>query len=138
MQRSGFAIATGGALVGLIVAALVANGGKGALGALFLAWLAGTLMGMIAIAACAGPVWLILHRIGARGPVAAAITGAGIVFFLFLAAQTRGFGLLGTPSDDTQTLVYRWISALATSLILAGIAATIALAMWRVAYRRSD
>ena len=137
MSRSGFAIALGGALIGLLVAALVANGGHGSIAALLLAWAGGALSGMIGITAIAGPIWLVLHRSDRRGPVAAALTGIGIALFVFIGGQTYGFGLIHAPPSDAQTLIYRWASAIATSLILSGLAALIALAMWRVAYRRT-
>ena len=40
------------------------------------------------------------------------------------------------PVTDSRTLAYRWASAVATSLLLAALAAAIAVVMWRIAYRR--
>ncbi len=57
-------------------------------------------------------------------------------FALFLGGQTYGFGLFAMPPTDSRTLMFRWISAIATSMILAGMSAAIGLVMWRVAYRR--
>ncbi len=37
------------------------------------------------------------------------------------------------PATDARTLMFRWISAVATSVILAGLSAAIGLVMWRVA-----
>ena len=136
LSRSGFALALGGALIGLLVAGLVANGGHDSAAALLLAWAFGALAGMVGIATIAAPIWLVLHRRNRRGPVAAAMTGIGVALFFFIGGQTYGFGLIDPPPSDAQTLIYRWASAIATSLILSGIAALIALVMWRVAYQR--
>ena len=64
--------------------------------------------------------------------------GAAIGFVLFLSAQTNGFGLAEAPPTDMATTLYRWASAAATSLLLAGVSAVIAVVMWAVAYRRID
>ena len=39
-------------------------------------------------------------------------------------------------NSDALTLLFRWLSGAATSLVLAFVSALIGLAMWRVAYRR--
>lgn len=136
LDRAGYALAAGGALIGVLAAVLVAIGGALSFAAIAAALLFGTLGGALAIAAVGGPLWLVLHWLGRRGPVSAALLGAACAFVLFLRAQTFGFGLAEAPPTDPATLHYRWLSALATSALVAPIAAALGWAMWRVAYRR--
>lgn len=113
------------------------GGGAGALAAIS-AFILGTLFTAIAIGALAAPLWLVLHIAGWRQMRHAALLGAAIGFTLFLSAQTSGFGLGESPPADMATTLYRWASAVATSLLLAGVSAAIAVVMWAVAYRRID
>lgn len=136
IDRAGLALGAGGALSGLVAAALVAAGGRAGLGALLLGWLVGAVFSMLAIVAVAGPVWVALHIAGRRGPWTAAATGGGIALVLFSAGQTWGFGMFGAPASDAATFTYRIVSAVATSLIVALAAAAIGWAMQRIAYRR--
>lgn len=126
----------GAVLGGATTLVLVAAGGQFSPANLIVAFLLGTLLSAIAIVAVAGPVWLILHLSGKRGPSSAVLTGAFLAFLLLLAGQTWGFGLAAMPPIDGRTLLYRWASAAAVSLLAAGIGATIGWAMWRVAYRK--
>ncbi|MBS0478128.1 MAG: hypothetical protein JSR79_02375, partial [Proteobacteria bacterium] len=96
----------------------------------------GSLMTALSITALAAIPWALLHGSGRRGPIAASALGAAIGFVLFLGGQTYGYGLFAMPAMDARTLLYRWASGLLTSLIMAAMAAGIAVAMWRVAYRR--
>ena len=88
------------------------------------ALLIGGIFAALAITVIAGPVWLLLHLSGRRGPAAAALSGAGIGFLLMLAAG------LGKGGDEP------WAQALGAALLAAALAGGIALVMWRVAYRR--
>ena len=62
------------------------------------------------------PVWWGLHKMGFRGPVAAAISGAALVALPFWAA--------------TNTVAW--------TLVGSGLGAAAGLTLWRVAYRRVD
>jgi hypothetical protein len=44
--------------------------------------------------------------------------------------------MLDMPVMDNRTWIYVWLSALATSAVLAAAAALIGVIMWRIAYRR--
>lgn len=136
-DRAGLALAIGGVLGGLLVVALVAFGAQQHNPfALMLAFVLGTVFSALAIAFVAGPVWLILHLAGRRGLIHAALVGVLVALIAFLFGQTYGFGLADMPITDERTLAFRWLSAAATSAILACIAGAIGIVMWRVAYRR--
>ena len=136
LDRAGIALALGGALGGLVVLLLVYAAGQRDPASLGAAWLLGTIFSALGIAGAGGPLWLVLHLAGYRRPAHAATLGAFIALVLFVGAQTYGFGFLGAPASDVRTTLFRWVSALGTSALLAIVAAGIALAMWRVAYRR--
>lgn len=135
LDRAGFALATGGALGGTLVLLLVLAGGQADIAALLTAWALGALFVTLGIAAVAAPLWLGFHIMGWRKPWHAAALGAALALVVFVAAQTHGFGLFGGPPDDARTALFRWLSAVLTSALIALAAAGIALAMWRVAYR---
>ncbi len=138
LDRAGFALATGGALGGVLVLLLVLAGGQADAAALLAAWALGALFVTLGIAAVAAPLWLGFHVMGWRTPWHAAALGALLALAVFVAGQTYGFGLLDAPSADGRTTLFRWLSATATSALIALAAAGIALAMWRVAYRPAD
>ena len=138
LDRVGLAIGVGGLIGGVIAALLtVAAGGASAVGVV-VALFAGTVMTALGITALALAPWAVMHASGRRGPLGAALLGAGIGFVLFLGGLTYGFGLATMPAMDGRTLFFRWASSIATSLVLAAMSAGVALAMWRVAYRRVD
>lgn len=137
LDRAGLALAAGGLLGGAITTVLVAIGGPPSAVSLVVGFLVGAVIVSMAAVAIGGPLWLACHALGRRGPISAAAIGAVAGFALFLGGQTYGFGLFDMPVTDARTLLFRWISAVATSLILAAISATIGLTMWRVAYRRT-
>jgi len=136
VDRVGGAIAVGGGLCGVLAAVLLGLGGTTSPVALALALVLGTLVSALAITALGGPVWLLLHINGRRGPGHALVLAGAIGFLLFFVAQTHGFGLGAMPLGDKVTTMLRWASAVATSLVLSLIAGLIGLAMWRVAYFR--
>ena len=136
LDRAGWAIATGGLIGGTIAVILLARAGESGVAALVSALLTGAALTALGITALGVLPWTVLHIGGRRGPVSAAALGAAIGFLLFLAGQTYGYGLFGGPEMDGATLLTRWLSAIATSLVIALLAAGIAVAMWRVAYRR--
>lgn len=136
LDRAGLALAAGGLVGGLFAAVLVLIGSGGAPLALLVGFVVGVVITTMAAVAIGGPVWLVCHAFGQRGPWMAILVGALAGFALFLGGQTYGFGLFAMPVTDTQTLLFRWISAVATSLILSLVAALIGWTMWRVAYRR--
>jgi hypothetical protein len=137
LDRAGLALGAGGLLGGAFASALVAFGGSATLFAVAVGFVIGTVITAMAVVAVAGPLWIVAHALGRRGPVTAMLVGTIAGFALFLGGQTYMFGLYTMPATDTQTLMFRWISAAATSLILAAFSALIGLVMWRVAYRRT-
>jgi hypothetical protein len=138
LDRIGLAIGAGGLMGGVIAVMMMVFGGVMAIGTLAMALLIGTVLTALAITALAAFPWLLLHAAGRRGPVAAALLGAAIGFVVFLGGQTWIYGILEMPAMDARTLLFRWASAIATSLVMAAMAAGIAVVMWRVAYRRAD
>ena len=136
IDRAGLALGTGSALAGIIVLVLVLLGGQREPLSLMAGWLIGSVFSGIAITAVGGPIWLVLHVAGLRRASHAALVGATTAMLIFVGAQTYGFGMFDMPAIDGRTWLFRWLSALATSALLAGIAAAIAALMWRIAYRR--
>lgn len=135
LDRTGLALATGGTLGGLVVLLLMlAGGGTNAL-ALLIAFPLGAVFSTLAIAGLGGPLWYALHRAGYRRAWHAGLLGGALTLAMFVAGQTYGFGLFAAPVSDAKTLMFRWLSAIGTSSLVALIAAGIAVAMWRVAYR---
>jgi hypothetical protein len=137
IDRAGLALATGGALGGIVTMVLVALGGHDAMLALLDALLIGAVFSTLGIAAVAAPIWLAMHAAGWRGPIHAASGGAALSFVLFFGAATRWFGFNGDIGDDGAAPLLHWLRAAGSSMILAAAAALIALVMWRVAYRRT-
>ncbi len=133
LDRAGLALAAGGALGGLAVCALALAGGMRDAASLLTMAALGALFTTLAIAAVGAPLWLALHVAGYRRAWHAGALGAGLAMILFVAGQTHGFGGFGPSATDAA--LFRWLSALATSALLAAVAAGIALTMWRVAYR---
>ena len=138
LDRVGLAIAVGGLMGGVIAVLMMVFGGAYAIGTLAMTLMIGTVLTALAITALAAFPWILLHAIGRRGPVAAASLGAAIGFVVFLGGQTWLYGLVGMPAMDARTLLFRWASGIATSLVMAAMTAGIAVVMWRVAYRRVD
>ena len=136
VDRAGLALGVGSLLGGCVVLALLAAGGVRDPLSLGTAWLIGAVFVGLGITAVAGPLWLVMHVAGLRRARHAALVGALSATAIFVGAQTYGFGLLQMPAMDSRTLMYRWISALTISLVLAAVAAGIGVAMWRIAYRR--
>jgi hypothetical protein len=137
LDRAGLALGAGGLLGGAFSGVLVALGGTPSPFAIAVGFVIGTVITAMVVVAVAGPLWIVAHALGRRGPVMAMLVGAIAGFALFLGGQTYVFGLYTMPATDAQTLMFRWISAVATSLILATFSALVGLVMWRVAYRRS-
>jgi hypothetical protein len=137
LDRVGLALGAGGAVGGVFAAVLVTIGTGLDPFAMLVGFIVGAVITAMAAVAIGGPIWLACHAIGLRGPWAAVGVGALAGFALFLGGQTYGFGAFAMPVTDTQTLLYRWISGAATSLVLALVAGVIGWTMWRVAYRRA-
>ena len=137
LDRAGLALGAGGGVGGLFAAGLVTIGSGFDPFPMLIGFLVGAVITAMAAVAIGGPVWLACHALGRRGPVSAVSVGALAGFALFLGGQTYGFGIFAMPQEDTPTLLYRWMSAIATSLVLALVSALIGLTMWRVAYRRA-
>ena len=138
LDRVGLAIGAGGLMGGAIAVLMMAFGGALSVVTLATALVVGSLLTALAITALAAFPWMLLHAAGRRGPVSAAVLGAVIGFVVFLGGQTWIFGILEIPAMDARTLLFRWASGIATSLVMAAMAAGIAVVMWRVAYRRVD
>ena len=136
LDRAGFALAAGGGLGGIFAVVLASIGSGPALLELPVGFVVGAVITTMAAVAIGGPLWVFCHTLGWRGPGVALAVGALAGFALFLGGQTYGFGMFDMPVTDGQTLLFRWISAVSTSLILALVAAAIGWTMWRVAYRR--
>lgn len=134
---AGWALTAGGAMGGAVAMLLAVGGGGDALAGA-MAFALGTLVTTVAITIFALPPWLVLHWRGARRMRHAAMLGAMTVFVVALSAQTHGLGLVDAPPVDAATNLYRWVSATATSLMLAAVAAAIAVVMWAIAYRARD
>ena len=135
IDRAGLALGVGSAFAGLIVLGLLLLGGKRDPLSLVGGWLIGSLIAGIAITAVGGPLWLVMHVAGLRRARHAALVGAVTALAIFVGAQTYGFGLFEMPPMDSRALLFRWISAVASSGILALFAAGIGALMWRIAYR---
>lgn len=138
LDRVGLAIAAGGLMGGAIAMLMMAFGGALGVGTLAMALVMGALLTALAITALAAFPWMLLHAAGRRGPVSAALLGAAIGFLVFLGGQTWLFGIIEMPAMDARTLLFRWASGIATSLVMAAMSAGIAVVMWRVAYRRVE
>lgn len=138
IDRVGLALGAGSLMAGGILCGLLALGGQREPLALATGWLVGTLFSAIAIAAVAGPLWLVMHVAGLRRMRHAALVGSITAMVLFVGAQTYGFGLFDMPVMDSRTWLFRWLSALASSAIVAAIAAAIGAGMWRIAYREEE
>jgi hypothetical protein len=136
LDRAGLALGAGGLVGGTVASILVAIGGAPSLLGIAVGFVVGAVITAMTVVAVAGPLWLVAHALQRRGPGTAALIGAISGFALFLGGQTYGFGLFAMPPTDSRTLMFRWISAIATSVILAGLSALIGVVMWRVAYRR--
>jgi len=136
IDRAGLALGAGSLLAGTIVVALLLMGGARDPITLLKGWLIGSLFAGIAITAVGGPLWLVMHVAGLRRARHAALVGAVTAMAIFVGAQTYGFGLFEMPPMDNSAWLYRWLSAIASSAVLAAFAALIAVAMWRIAYRR--
>jgi len=98
------------------------------------------------------PLWWLLHRRGWRHWAVAAAAGAALTFAAFLGMQTRAFDLLPPPADssfsasdaggptviDNVRTAHGWRVAVEAALAFgAGAGIPVALAVWRVAYRRA-
>lgn len=138
LDRVGLALGTGSALAGVIVLILLLLGGQREPLNLLGGWLLGGIFSGLAITAVGGPVWLVMHVAGWRRAWHAALVGALIAMVIFVGAQTYGFGMFDMPEMDGRTLLFRWLSAAASSMLLAALAAGIAAIMWRIAYRRNE
>lgn len=138
IDRAGLALGAGSAFAGLIVIGLLLIGGKRDPLSLISGWLIGSLIAGIAITAVGGPLWLVMHVAGLRRARHAALVGAVTALAIFIGAQTYGFGLFEMPPMDNRALLLRWLSAIATSGIMALFAGATAVLMWRIAYRRTQ
>ena len=137
LDRAGLALGVGSALAGGIVLGLLLLGGQRDPMSLAAGWAIGSIFSGIAITAVGGPLWLVMHVAGLRRARHAALVGAITAMAIFVGAQTYGFGLFEMPPMDNRAWLYRWLSALASSAVLALLAALIGMAMWRIAYRRA-
>ncbi|WP_448662153.1 hypothetical protein ACG3SL_15970 [Sphingomonas sp. CJ20] len=136
LDRAGWALAAGSGIVGVLAGLLLAIGGRQDFATLAVGAMVGALFGGIAITAVAAPLWLVLHVAGMRRARHAAGVGAFTAMAIFVGAQTYGFGLAEMPALDSRTWMFRWASAVASSALVAVVAALIGIVMWRIAYRR--
>lgn len=135
IDRAGLALGMGSGLAGGIILGLLLLGGQRDPLALASGWVIGSVLSACAITAVAGPLWLVMHVAGFRCARHAALVGAVTAMAIFVGAQTYGFGLFEMPVMDNRTWLYRAASAVASSALLAALAALIGVAMWRIAYR---
>ena len=138
IDRAGIALGAGSLLAGIIIVVLVLAGGRHDPVSIVSGWMIGSIFAALAMTAVGGPLWLVMHVAGLRRAHHAALIGAATAMAIFVGAQTYGFGLIDVPVIDSRTWMFRWISAVLTSLLLAVLAAGIGVVMWRIAYRRSD
>ncbi|MCD2324526.1 hypothetical protein LQ953_10920 [Sphingomonas sp. IC-56] len=136
IDRAGLALGAGSLMLGCMTFLLLLLGDAHDPRSLALGFALGTLIGALGLVAVAGPLWLALHAAGLRGPVTAGVAGAVLALTLFVAAQTHGFGLFDAQPLGRSAALFRWVSALLTAGLLAMLAGAMALAMWRIAYRR--
>jgi hypothetical protein len=136
LDRAGLALGVGSALGGCAAMGLLLLGGQRDPVALSAIWILGSVLVGLGITAVAGPLWLVMHVAGLRRMRHASLVGAVTALAIFVGAQTYGFGLIDVPVIDSRTWLFRWISAIATSAVLALLAAAIGAVMWRIAYRR--
>lgn len=137
IDRAGIALGVGSLLAGAILLGLLLLGGQRDPLALASGWVIGSVFSAIAITAVGGPLWLVMHVAGLRRARHAALIGALTAMAIFVGAQTYGFGLFEMPPMDNRALLFRWISAIASSAVLAVFAGLIGIVMWRIAYRRA-
>lgn len=135
LDRAGLALAAGGALYGVLSMLLVLRGGGSGASALIV-FAAAMLMAMMAITATFGPLWLMLHASGRRGPGYAATLGAAVALALWIAAAHDV--LAGYAYAERGRAALGWVRAIGVALVFAAVAALNALVMWRIAYRRFD
>jgi len=138
IDRAGIALGAGSGLAGIIIVVLVLMGGRHDPMSIVSGWMIGSVFAAFAITAVGGPLWLVLHAAGLRRARHAALAGAITAMAIFVGAQTYGFGLLDVPPMDGRALLYRWLSAILSSAVLALAAGAIGVVMWRIAYRRID
>jgi hypothetical protein len=136
IDRAGIALGAGSALAGIIIVVLVLAGGRHDPMSIVSGWMIGSVFAALAITAVGGPLWLVMHVAGLRRARHAALIGAVTAMAIFVGAQTYGFGLFEMPPMDNRAWLYRWLSALLSSAVLALVAAAIGVVMWRIAYRR--
>jgi hypothetical protein len=138
IDRAGLALGAGSLLGGVLILGLLVAGGQHDPLALAAGLALGTIFSAIAITAVCGPLWLVMHVAGLRRARYAALVAGVTAMGIFTGAQTHGFGLFTLAPLDQRAWLLRWISAAATSLLIALIAAAIGLVMWRIAYRLRD
>lgn len=130
-DRAGHALAAGGLAIGMATVMLLVAGGAREAASLAIAAMLGSFLGLIAIVAVGGPVWLACHALGRVGPRSAASAGFAIALLL------AGFAQALSPADETAGAAWaRGVTAVASSLGIALIGAGVAVLMWRIAYRR--
>lgn len=137
-DRIGKAFGAGSVLGGLLILMLLIAAGQHMPLALLAGWGIGTLFAGIALAAIGGPIWLVLHALGFRRGLHAALVTGTLGLGLYVGAQSYGAGLLTIAPIDTRSwllgLAFKAAQAAAVALLAAGIG----LAMWRIAYRRHN
>ncbi len=138
IDRAGIALGAGSLLAGIIIVVLVVAGGRHDPVSIVSGWMIGSIFAALAMTAVGGPLWLVMHVAGLRRAHHAALIGAATAMAIFVGAQTYGFGLFEMPPMDSRALLYRWLSAILSSAVLALAAGAIGVVMWRIAYRRSD
>lgn len=98
------------------------------------------------------PLWWLLHRLGLRKWLVAAVVGATMTFLVDFGIETRAFELIPPPSNSTyfagdaggSTIInnrltpHGWWAAFCGALMLSAGGILVALVIWRIAYRRSD
>lgn len=96
------------------------------------------------------PLWWLLHKLRLRHWLVAAVVGATVTFLVGFGIETRALELIPPPSNSTysagdaggptiidNTLTpHGWWAAFRGSLMLSAGGILVALAIWRVAYRR--
>ena len=103
---------------------------------------------LIGLVVIGGPFWLLMHKMQFTSWKHVVISVPSLIFLVFLALKTQGFGLLqsdmgnfsawefgGSTWIDGRMTLHGWFSAAWVSFILALHGLLVALTVWGVAYR---
>jgi hypothetical protein len=79
--------------------------------------------------------WWLIHRIGFRGPLTAAVFGFAMTFLVNLCLNARIWALLSWPDSRGSLRSADFSAAICNAALIAPIGAIVAVVVWRTAYR---